>query len=187
MGRLLHGHHRFFAVVMALGATGLGVAAHAAFTRIDTPTVEFMANATAGLKVHGESQDLSAKEADGTVTFTAPIASLKTGIGLRDTHLQKYLEAEKYPTVTLFVERSKLKIPDDNSTVAAEITGQVAIHGVTRPITLQYEAKRMGSDYLVQGKFQVSLADFKIEQPCFLGVCVDNLIKVKAKLKLRDQ
>jgi polyisoprenoid-binding protein YceI len=173
--------------VVAVCATGVAIAAHAAMARVETPAVEFLATATAGLKVHGESPDLSASEANGALTLTAAIAGLKTGIGLRDTHLKKYLEAEKYPSATLVVDRSTLKIPDDNATVAAEATGQLTIHGVTRPTTFQYEAKRTGSDYLVQGKLHVSLPDFKIEQPCFLGVCVENQIKVKAKLRLRDQ
>jgi polyisoprenoid-binding protein YceI len=178
---------RFLAVIVALLATSLVIAAHAAWTLIDTPTVEFLALATAGLKISGESPDLAADETNGKLTLTAGLTDLKTGIGLRDSHLRKYLETAKYPTATLIVERSSLKIPDDNEIVMAQSTGQFTIHGVTKPMPFEYQAKRMGSDYLVQGKLKVNLADFKIEQPCFLGVCVDNDVKVKAKFKLRDQ
>jgi polyisoprenoid-binding protein YceI len=178
---------RLLAVAVALVATGLLVAAHASWTLIDTPTVEFLAVATAGLKIAGQSDALSAGEAGGTLTLTAGLTDLKTGVGLRDTHLRKYLETERYPTATLIVDRSTLKLPADNEIVAADGVGQFTLHGVTAAMPFEYQAKRLGSDYLVQGNLKLSLSDFKIEQPCFLGVCVDNEIKVKVKCKLRDQ
>jgi polyisoprenoid-binding protein YceI len=178
--------NRFLAVIVALFTTTLVVAADAAFTLIDTPKVEFLATATAGLKITGQSEDLAAAETNGILTLTAGLTDLKTGIGLRDSHLRKYLETEKYAVATMVVDRNSLTIPDDNQIATARATGQFTIHGVTKPMTFEYQAKRMGSDFLVQGKLTINLADFKIEQPCFLGVCVDNNVKVKATFKLRD-
>jgi polyisoprenoid-binding protein YceI len=180
-------HARLPAIVVALCATSLAIGADGAFTLTDTPTVEFLAVATAGLKIAGQSEDLSVAEADGKLILTAGLTDLKTGIGLRDAHLRRYLETAKYPAARLIVERGSLKIPDDTDTVTATAAGQFTIHGVARPMTLQYQAKRNGSELFVQGKLTVNLAEFKIEQPCFLGVCVDNDVKVKAKFKLRDQ
>jgi polyisoprenoid-binding protein YceI len=179
--------NRGLALVALLFATTLVVAANAAWTLIDTPTVEFLAVATAGLKITGQSEDLAGSEAGGKLTMTAGLTDLKTGIGLRDGHLRRYLETEKFPNATLVVERSALKIPDDDEIVTAHSSGEFTIHGVTKSTPFEYQAKRLGSDYLVQGKLKVNLADFKIEQPCFLNVCVDNDVKVKVKFKLRDQ
>lgn len=178
---------RLFPLVAALCATTLVVTADAAFTLIDTPKVEFLATATAGLKISGQSADLTAAENNGILTLTAALTDLKTGIGLRDHHLRKYLETEKYPAATLIVDRAVLTIPDDGQVAAARASGQFTIHGVTKPMTFEYQAKRMGSDFLVQGKLMINLADFKVEQPCFLGVCVDNNVKVKTTFKLRQQ
>jgi polyisoprenoid-binding protein YceI len=178
---------RFIAFVVALFATSLLIAANAAWTLIDTPAIEFLAVATAGLKIAGESDALSATEEGGKLTLTASLTDLKTGVGLRDTHLRKYLETEKYPAATLIVERGSLTIPADNEITTAQGAGQFTLHGVTVAMPFEYQAKRLGSDYLVQGKLKVKLDDFKIEQPCFLGVCVDNEVKVKVKFKLRDE
>jgi polyisoprenoid-binding protein YceI len=61
------------------------------------------------------------------------------------------------------------------------------MHGVTKPVDFKYTAKRTGSDYHIQGLTEVDIRDFKVEVPCYLGVCVEPQIKIKVKLKLRDK
>ena len=84
------------------------------------------------------------------------------------------------------IERSKLKMPADHQVAQASATGSFRLHGVTKRLEFKYRAKRMGSDYLVQGLTEVDIRDFGIEVPCYLGVCVHPKVKIKVKFKLRE-
>jgi polyisoprenoid-binding protein YceI len=149
--------------------------------------VRFLALGPAGMKINGKSGELNVEEKDGKIVHTAPLTNLKTGIGLRDKHLRGYLETDKYPNATLVVDKSKLTLPEDNKTSRGSATGQFTLHGVTKPLKFSYRAKRTGSDYHVQGLADVDIRDHKVEVPCYLGVCVQPVVKLKIKYKLRDQ
>jgi hypothetical protein len=168
-------------------ALSFALGASADLKSIGNPDVQFLAVGPAGLKINGTSNQLKASESDGKLKLTAPLTNLKTGIGLRDKHLRGYLETEKFPNATLEIDRDKLKVPGDNATVNASATGKFTMHGVTKPIKFDYRAKRTGSDYHVQGKTQIDMRDFKVEVPCYLGVCVEPDVKIKIRLKLRDK
>jgi polyisoprenoid-binding protein YceI len=172
------------AALVALMTVALVAAAK--LESIGNPDVQFRAVGPAGLKIDGRSSLLSASEKDGKLTVVAPLTNLKTGISLRDRHLRHYLGTEKYPNATLTVERSKLKMPADKQTVQSSAVGRFSMHGVTKPVTVRYRAKRTGSDYHVQGLTEVDIRDFGIEVPCYLGVCVHPDVKIKVKFKLRE-
>lgn len=168
---------------------GVSVPGVAFATLVDAGDVDvrFLATGPAGMKINGTGSDLSASEADGQVTIKVPVTNLKTGIGLRDKHLKKYLETDKHPDARLGVARSSLKLPEDNQEVQSKGTGSFTLHGVTKALPFSYKAKRTGSDYHVQALATVDIRDHGIEVPCYLGVCVDPLVKLKVKFKLRDQ
>lgn len=167
--------------------TSFSLLASAKLESIGGSDVRFLAVGPAGMKINGKSDDLSATEKDGKVVITAPLTDLKTGIGLRDKHLRGYLETDKHPKATLSVDKGKLKLPDDKKTVRGSATGDFTMHGVTKPVKFTYKAKRTGSDYHVQGLTDIDIRDFKVEVPCYLGVCVKPDIKIKVKFKLRDK
>jgi polyisoprenoid-binding protein YceI len=106
---------------------------------------------------------------------------------LRDNHLRGYLNTSKHPAAKLVVDRSKLKLPDDGKTSQGSATGDFTLNGKTKPLKFRYKAKRTGSDYHVQGMADVNIEDYGIEQPCYLGVCVEPSIKLKVSFKLRDK
>jgi polyisoprenoid-binding protein YceI len=149
--------------------------------------VHFLATGPGGMKINGEGSDLKASETDGKLTIKAPLTNLKTGIGLRDKHLRNYLETSKYPDATLVIERSKLDIPENDKTSKGSATGNLTLHGVTKPLKFTYKALRTGSDYHVQGLATVDIRDYGIEVPCYLGVCVEPEVKLKVKFKLREK
>lgn len=177
---------RFAPIGAALLALSLSAVASADFKLIDQPEVGFQVGGPGGLKITGSSADLKGSEAGGKITLTASVTNLKTGIGLRDEHLKKYIGADKYPSATLVIDRSKLKLPDDNQESEGNVQADLTLHGVTKPVQVKYRAKRTGSDYHVQGHTQIDITNFGIEKPCYLGVCTDTDVKIKAKFKLRD-
>jgi polyisoprenoid-binding protein YceI len=106
---------------------------------------------------------------DGAFTtdkLSLNIENFKTGIDLRDEHLWKHLQASKQPKATL----------TDLKATAGKGTANLEVAGVKKPINLVYAEK--GTE--VVAKFQVKASDFALPAAQYLGVGVDDLIKVEA-------
>lgn len=170
-----------------LAGLTFALAAQAAFKDAGDSEVKFQAVGPAGLTIDGSGTGLKASEEGGKVKLVAPLTDLKTGIGLRDKHLKGYLHVDTHPNATLVVDRGALKLPNDNEVVESTATGQLTLNGETQAVPFTYRAKRTGSDYHVQGRTEINIQKFKVEQPCYLGVCVDPNVKVKVKFKVRDE
>jgi polyisoprenoid-binding protein YceI len=68
-----------------------------------------------------------------TVEATIDVASIETGVADRDGHLKSpdFFDTAKYPTIT-FKSTKVAKAGKD----ALQITGDLTLHGVTKPVTL---------------------------------------------------
>ena len=93
-------------------------------------------------KVHGRfgkvAATLAYNEADvtkSTVTATIGVATVDTGVEQRDTHLKSadFFAVESFPTAT-FTSTSVVK-----SGNKLTITGDLTLHGVTKPVVLEAE------------------------------------------------
>jgi polyisoprenoid-binding protein YceI len=121
--------------------------------------------------------------------FEVDLASLKTGIGLRDSHMrEQYLETDKYPK-TIFqlkrvVETDQNSLTHDTP-VKMLVEGNFTVHGVTRtitvPLTISYikeseETKpKLPGDLLhIVGTFDVLLSDYNIKRPQFVILKLDD-------------
>lgn len=160
--------------------------AHAALTSIGASDVGFLAVGPGGLKIEGKGHTLSAKEDGGNLKVTVGLTDLKTGMSLRDDHLKKAIKASKYPSAVLSVKRSDLKFPADKQKVEGTANGQFTFYGTTKPLPFKYQVNRTGSDYHVTGLASVDFTKHGMEKPCYLGVCVDENVKIKVKFKLRE-
>lgn len=179
-------NRRSILVALAASVLSVSLVASAKLESAGDADVRALAVGPAGMKINCKSSDLKATEKDGKIVITAALTDIKTGIGLRDKHLRKYLSTDKNPNATLVVEKSKLKIPDDAKTARGSATGQLTLNGVTKPLKFTYKAKRTGSDYHVQALGEIDIREHKVEVPCYLGVCVKPEVKLKVKFKLRD-
>jgi polyisoprenoid-binding protein YceI len=85
---------------------------------------------TGDLTEHTTDASLSSIEA------TLDVSTLDTGEPQRDEHLKSpdFLELKKYPTITFKSTQVERKGED-----AYAVTGDLTIHGVTRPVTLSVE------------------------------------------------
>jgi len=85
---------------------------------------------TGDLMEHTTDASLSSIEA------TLDVSTLNTGEPQRDAHLKSadFLELEKYPTITFKSTRVQRKGEDEYA-----VTGDLTIHGITRPVTLAVE------------------------------------------------
>jgi polyisoprenoid-binding protein YceI len=179
---------RTASVLIVSSLVALPVVAFGRLTDAGDAEISFLALGPAGMKINGTSDDLKVEDTDGKLKFTTHVSSLKTGIGMRDTHLrEKYLKGCK--EITFKVDRKSLKLPDNDKDVEGSGTGDLTLNCVTKPADFKYKAKRTGSDYHVQAFFKepVNIKDYNVEVPCFAGVCVDKDVKVKVKFKLRDK
>lgn len=70
--------------------------------------------------------------------------------------------------------------------IDAKATGDFSPHGVTRPLNFTYRANRKGDDYQVQALSEIDIRDFKVEVPCYLGVCVKPNIKPELSFRLQE-
>jgi polyisoprenoid-binding protein YceI len=82
-----------------------------------------------------------ANPAASSVEVTIQTASIDTGVADRDNHLRSadFFDAATYPTITF--KSTAVQVVDDNN---VKLTGDLTMHGVTKPVTLDVE-------YLGQG------------------------------------
>ncbi len=145
--------------------------------------------------VTGLSNDVS-----GTITFdvgdvstlkgsiSISTASIKTGIDLRDGHLQSenWLDAESYPEITFVIKNvSNVKSLEDNK-LEVKVIGDFTAHGVTKEViadvTMTYldeseqTKKKAPGDLLgVIAKFSIVLSDYEVENMVLGEKVSDNI------------
>jgi polyisoprenoid-binding protein YceI len=117
-------------------------------------------------KVPGEFKDYEgsftfdpAHPEEGKARVVIQAASIDTGVEMRDHHLRSpdFFDVEKYPTLT-FVSKSVAKGSMDNH---YNMTGDLTIHGVTKPVTLDVEYNGSGTMPMGKdGKDEAKIAGF---------------------------
>jgi polyisoprenoid-binding protein YceI len=126
--------------------------------------------------------------------LTVPVASIKTGIDLRDEHMRDagWLDAAKYPDITFEIKKvSDIKVVADNK-ITAKVTGSYTMKGVTKEVTadatLTYldesetTKSRASGDLLgVQAKFNVKLSDYGVNNKV-VGQKVSENIEVSVNI-----
>jgi polyisoprenoid-binding protein YceI len=75
--------------------------------------------------------------ANSKVNATIDASTITTGVEERDTHLESsdFFDVAKYPTIT-FASSSVTK----SSATSYSVTGDLTMHGVTKPVTLAFTA-----------------------------------------------
>jgi len=104
------------------------------------------------------------------------VASLKTGIAMRDEHLQgpNWLDAAKYPTIQFNLKDLKNLKSTTNATVEGTAVGDFTLKGVTKKTSLsvsltlmpasdQTKMRAPGDLLVVRAKGSIKLSDFGIK------------------------
>lgn len=151
----------------------LSFTALASAQRSGPSTARFEATGPAGFRIEGKTSDLKLED-DGTfLTVDVPLAQLDTGIGLRNKHMrEKYLEVARYPDAVLKVAWAALKLPAQGSSVTAEATGKMTLHGTTREAPFSYVIHHTGATYDVTATTRVNLKAYGINVPSYMGLTV---------------
>ena len=84
-----------------------------------------------------------------TVEVTIKIASLMTGIEKFDTHLKgaDFFDADKFPTA-IFISKSVAPLGNNR----AKVSGELTLHGITKPIALEVKLNKIGNNPFTQRK-----------------------------------
>ena len=113
------------------------------------------------------------------------LATIDTGIGLRNQHLrEKYLEVARGEGFNKAV-LSDIHLSDVGGETfdgTTGFTGTLLLHGVKHPVTGMAEIHVDGAGRRVRAEFPLVLTDFGITPPEYLGVGVGNKLFVKVAL-----
>ena len=125
-------------------------------------------------------EDAGAREVPGEIRV--PLDSLDTGIGLRNTHLREtYLEVDRgeafREAVLTAVELAEPFPPGDRDQETG-FRGLLSLHGVERRIEGDVRLARRDGRVRVEAEFPLSLAEFAIPPPRYLGVGVRDEIRI---------
>ena len=112
------------------------------------------------------------------VEVTANLFTLQSDDDRRDTSLRRQaLETNQFPNASFkLTEPIELgSIPADGATLSETAKGELTLHGVTRPISIDLKAARQGGMITITGSMPIVFADFNIQKPVsFLVLSVDD-------------
>lgn len=124
------------------------------------------------------------------VRVAVDMASLKTGIGMRDTHMrERHLETETYPQAVFTGNRVVAATPAilvPGGTARVTVAGTFDLHGVSREVELPVDLALAADGTLtVRTQFNVLLTDHKIDRPKVLMLKLADEQKVSVVLTAR--
>ena len=152
----------------------------AAQPKISRPEVVFTAHGSLGMRVEGKTADLSVTKNGDVLEFAVQLATLQTGIELRDRHMRdEVLEVQRFPVATLRVPNAPLATASTSGTTRAELT----VHGQTHPMEVSFQVAQRGG-YDVTATFRMDLRDYGMTAPVYLGVKVKPEVDVSADFHL---
>ena len=129
---------------------------------------------------------------NATLKASANAATINTGVGDRDGHLQSedFFDTEKYPTITF--TSNKIEKSGDSY----KVTGDLTIRDVTREETIVMEYNGQGKDpmgggtvYGFEGNFAINREDYGLTWNASLetgGVLVSKDVKVNLELQFQE-
>lgn len=131
--------------------------------------------------VHGISKNVSCdvKYDDTTgkvtgVSVSADVLSFDSGNSNRDSHMGEVVDAIDYPEVE-FKGDSVQYLQNDSLLV----TGKLTFHNVTKTIPVEVSEKFDDNDTIFNGKFFISLTEFKIKRPSLLLMPVEDKLTIE--------
>ena len=131
-------------------------------------------------------------------TVNVSIASIRTGIDLRDEHLRSdnWLDAGANPNATFVITRVEgASTLAPNTSTRVRIHGRFTLHGVTREITAnarmrlvplndELRAAHITGDVIrAQASFRVQLTDYNVSVPLPVRLKVANEIRVNVTIR----
>jgi len=192
--------HAVLALSMAFGMMRVAQATSNAKFEVegtDESRVQFVSDAPLE-KISGVGHTLSGNldvdpgaigKAKGTIELD--VKSIRTGVELRDEHLQSdaWLDSKKYPKIKF--ELGKIDGADKlepNKAVDVTVKGKLTMHGVTRDETATAKVRWVPEKGIrVQANFKVNLTNYKISVPSVVRLKVSDEIQLNIMLAVKPK
>lgn len=116
------------------------------------------------------------------------LRTIETGISLRNRHLREnYLEVDKGRGFdhAVLSEIVLARADGPGFRGKTKFEGTLLLHGVSRPIAGEAVVRAEGPGVRVDADFVLTLTDFGIEPPQYMGVGVSNKLAVKVSFAAR--
>ena len=179
------------AIAATLIAGGARAADPAAW-RVDRSDVRVVCPLTVGgsfeattSTLAGSLAPVSTRPAAFGGVLTVDLRTLDTGIGLRNEHMRDhYLEVGKgegFDTAVLS-DVDLGEVAAENLHGRTRFTGTLLLHGVSKAVAGPADVRRDGTSVHVDATFPVTLADYGIPKPRYLGIGVKDVVQVKVSL-----
>jgi polyisoprenoid-binding protein YceI len=110
-------------------------------------------------------------------TFTVDMTTVTSDESRRDDQFDgRIMETSLFPTATFTLSEpiDLGSLPDANTDVTAEATGELTLHGVTKSVTFDIEGRYTGSQVEIAGSIPITFADWNIENPSFGPVTTED-------------
>ncbi|HVM68201.1 MAG TPA: YceI family protein, partial [Acidimicrobiales bacterium] len=100
--------------------------------------------------------------------FTVDMTTVKSDESQRDHQFQgRIMDTSQFPTSTFVLTKpiSLGTVPADGVTITESATGNLTLHGTTKPVTFTVQARRSGATISVSGSIPIVFADYNIDNP----------------------
>lgn len=136
--------------------------------------------AALALEAPGDAAGALAAKAPARMTFTVPVASLKSAHGGLDKNLRKTLDAAAHPDITFTLRSYKV----DGASVTAE--GELRVAGKSRAVLLSSRLEARGGALFLEGAQPLKMTDFGIKPPTMMlgAVKTSDDVTVRWRLEL---
>ena len=115
------------------------------------------------------------------------LTTLDSGLSLRNDHMRNnYLEVGKGNGFDKAV-MSDVRVQEGPlETVAGRVTftATLSLHGTSRPVSGRGQVKRSGTGTHVEASFPLTITDFGIAKPQYLGIGVKNEVQIRVTFDL---
>ncbi|MFP4229087.1 MAG: YceI family protein [Salinivenus sp.] len=119
------------------------------------------------------------------VVVRVPVASFDSGNNRRDRKMREVTEADAHPVVefrgTEF-EPAGWGRGADGPAGRWAVTGDLTFHGQTHALSDTVRVRSDGETVRADAEFPVSLTQFEVERPGFMGVTVKDTIRIEAEI-----
>ncbi len=107
------------------------------------------------------------------IRMAMPVRGFKSGIGLRDTHAMKAIDADTYPLVSF---SSSTVRPQAGRIGPYTVTGELTFHGITGTVAATIVPELKDGKAVIRGGFPISLSQYQAKPPTLMGTKVrDNV------------
>lgn len=119
--------------------------------------------------------------------LSVDLRTLDAGLSLRSDHMRNtYLEVEKGTGFDRAV-LSDIRLAEGSPEAVegrVSFTGALLLHGTSRPVSGRAQIRRMPSGVHVEATFPLTITDYGIAKPQYLGIGIKNIVQVKIAFDL---